>query len=108
MTIAKLPLVEEIADVDFTATRINEQLVRDLATGGFLASERNAVLVGGTGTGKTHLAIAIGRACVRSGARVGFFNTVDLVNLMKNSRRIRVTVSTTSIPQTASGEKPEA
>jgi DNA replication protein DnaC len=87
MTIAKLPLAKEIADFDFTATPINEQLVRDLATGGFLAVERNAVLVGGTGTGKTHLAIAIGRACVRSGARVRFYNTVDLVNRLEAEAR---------------------
>ena len=87
MTIAKLPLAKEIADFDFVATPINEQLVRDLATGGFLASERNAVLVGGTGTGKTHLAIAIGRACVRTGARVRFFNTVDLVNRLEAEAR---------------------
>jgi DNA replication protein DnaC len=87
MTIAKLPLAKEIADFDFTATPINEQLVRDLATGGFLASERNAVLVGGTGTGKTHLAIAIGRACVRTGARVRFYNTVDLVNRLEAEAR---------------------
>ena len=83
MTIAKLPLAKEIADFDFAATPINEALVRDLATGGFLTSQRNAVLVGGTGTGKTHLAIAIGRACVRGGARVRFYNTVDLVNRLE-------------------------
>jgi DNA replication protein DnaC len=39
-----------------------------------------AVLVGGTGTGKTHLAIAIARSCIRSGARGRFYNVVDLVN----------------------------
>jgi hypothetical protein len=49
----------------------------------FLASQRNAVLIGGTGTEKTHLAIAIGRACVRTGARGRFFNTVDLVNRLE-------------------------
>jgi DNA replication protein DnaC len=47
-------------------------LVREFAGGDFLASERNVVPVGGTGTGKTHLAIVIGRACVRGGARVRF------------------------------------
>ena len=87
MTIAKLPLAKEIAGFDFAATSINEGLVKDLATGGFLASQRNAVLVGGTGTGKTHLAIAIGRACVRSGARVRFYNTVDLVNRLEAESR---------------------
>jgi DNA replication protein DnaC len=87
MTIAKLPLAKEIAGFDFAATPINEGLVRDLATGGFLASQRNAVLVGGTGTGKTHLAIAIGRACVRAGARVRFYNTIDLVNRLEAESR---------------------
>ncbi|WP_375428929.1 IS21-like element helper ATPase IstB [uncultured Sphingomonas sp.] len=56
-------------------------------TGGFIEVQRNAVLVGGTGTGKTHLAIAIGRACVRSGARVRFYNTVDLVNRLEAEAR---------------------
>jgi len=87
MTIAKLPLAKEIAGFDFAATPINEGLVRDLATGAFLASQRNAVLVGGTGTGKTHLAIAIGRACVRAGARVRFYNTIDLVNRLEAETR---------------------
>lgn len=87
MTIAKLPLAKDIAGFDFTATPINEGLVRDLATGAFLASQRNAVLVGGTGTGKTHLAIAIGRSCVRGGARVRYYNTIDLVNRLEAETR---------------------
>ena len=87
MTIAKLPLAKEIAAFDFASTPINEGLVRELASGAFLASQRNAVLVGGTGTGKTHLAIAIGRACVRTGARTRFYNTVDLVNRLEAEAR---------------------
>ncbi len=87
MTIAKLPMAKDITGFDFTATPINEGLVRDLATGAFLASQRNAVLVGGTGTGKTHLAIAIGRSCVRTGARVRYYNTIDLVNRLEAETR---------------------
>ena len=87
MTIAKLPLAKEVAAFDFAATPINEGLVKDLATGAFLAAQRNAVLVGGTGTGKTHLAIAIGRACVRTGARVRYYNTIDLVNRLEAETR---------------------
>ncbi len=45
-------------------------------------AERNVVLVGGTGTGKTHLAIAIARACIRA-ARGRFLNVVDLVNKLE-------------------------
>ena len=57
--------------------------MRDLHEGGFLESIRNVVLVGGTGTGKTHLAIAIASRCIRKGARGRFFNVVDLVNRLE-------------------------
>jgi DNA replication protein DnaC len=60
---------------------------RELADGGFLAQQRNAVLIGGTGTGKTHLAIAIARSCIRSGARGRFYNVVDLVNRLATEAR---------------------
>ena len=62
-------------------------LVRELAVGGFLANQRNAVLIGGTGTGKSHLAVAIARACIRDGARGRFFNVVDLVNRLEAEAR---------------------
>jgi DNA replication protein DnaC len=61
--------------------------VRDLAGGGFLDQQRNAVLIGGTGTGKTHLAIAIARSCIRSGSRGRFYNVVDLVNRLEAETR---------------------
>jgi DNA replication protein DnaC len=87
MTIAKLPLAKDLADFTFDGTPVNATLVHDLAAGGFLAQERNVVLVGGTGTGKTHLAIAIARACIRNGARGRFFNVVDLVNKLEAEGR---------------------
>jgi len=87
MTIAKLPLAKDIAEFDFDGTPINETLVRDLAGGEFLAHERNVVFIGGTGTGKTHLAIAIARACIRNGSRGRFFNVVDLVNKLEAEGR---------------------
>jgi DNA replication protein DnaC len=87
LTIAKLPLAKDVEDFDFAGTPVNEGLVRDLATGDFLASQRNAVLIGGTGTGKSHLAIAIARACIRGGARGRFYNVVDLVNRLEAESR---------------------
>ena len=87
LTIAKLPLAKDIDNFNFTGTPINEGLVRDLATGGFIAEQRNAVLIGGTGTGKSHLAIAIARACIRGGARGRFFTVVDLVNRLESEAR---------------------
>jgi len=87
ITIAKLPLAKDIDDFSFEDTPINETLVRDLIGGNFLARQRNVVLVGGTGTGKSHLAIAIARACIRGGARGRFFNVVDLVNKLEAEGR---------------------
>jgi len=87
LTIAKLPLAKDIDDFLFDGTPINESLVRDLAGGNFIAEQRNVVLVGGTGTGKTHLAIAIARACIRGGSRGRFFNVVDLVNRLEAEGR---------------------
>ena len=87
LTIAKLPLAKDVADFAFAGTPINEGLVRDLEGGGFLAQQRNVVLIGGTGTGKTHLAIALARSCIRQGARGRFFNVVDLVNRLEAEGR---------------------
>jgi DNA replication protein DnaC len=87
VAIARLPMAKEIDEFVFDATPINETLVRDLASGGFLAQQRNLVLIGGTGTGKTHLAVGIARACIRGGARGRFFNVVDLVNKLEAEAR---------------------
>jgi DNA replication protein DnaC len=87
ITIAKLPLAKDVDEFRFANTPINEALVRDLAGGDFLAHQRNVVLVGGTGTGKTHLAIAIARALIRDGRRGRFFNVVELVNKLEAEGR---------------------
>jgi DNA replication protein DnaC len=87
MTVAKLPLAKDIEEFNFTGTPINEGLVRELANGSFVADQRNVVLIGGTGTGKTHLAIAIARALIRSGTRGRFYNVVDLVNRLETETR---------------------
>jgi DNA replication protein DnaC len=87
-------LAKDLDDFQFEGTPINETLVNDLVGGGFIAQQRNAVLVGGTGTAKTHLAIAIARSCIRSGSRGRFYNVVDLVNRLeietRNGRQGRI------------------
>jgi DNA replication protein DnaC len=88
MTLAKLPLAKDIDDFDFTDTPVNQALLRELINGTFVADQRNVVLVGGTGTGKSHLAIAIARALIRNGSRGRFFNVVDLVNRLEAEHRI--------------------
>src|SRR6201988_4390944 len=94
LTIAKLPLAKDLDDFQFDGTPINETLVRDLAGGGFIALQRNAGLVGGTGTGQPHFAIATARSCLRSGSRGRFYNVIDLVNGLeiepRNGRQGRI------------------
>ena len=81
--VARLPLTKELAEFAFDDSPVNRALIEDIATGELLAQQRNVVLIGGTGTGKTHLAIGIARACIRSGFKVRFFNVVDLVNQLE-------------------------
>lgn len=88
MSAAKLPVAKDIDAFVFDGTPVNEGLVRSLHAGSFLPAKRNIVLVGGTGTGKTHLAIAITASVVRSGARGRYFNTVDLVTRLEEETRM--------------------
>ena len=70
MTVATLPLAKEVDEFSFENKPVNEMLVRDLIPGEFLEHQRNVVLIGGTGTGtgKSHLAVSIARACIRRGS----------------------------------------
>jgi DNA replication protein DnaC len=88
MGIAKLPLVKELADLELGATPINAALVDQLAGGGFLDSQRNVVLIGGTGTGKSHIAIGMARSIIRAGRKARFFNAVDLVNRLETEAKL--------------------
>jgi DNA replication protein DnaC len=88
MGIAKLPLVKELADLELGATPINAELVEQLSGGSFLDSQRNVVLIGGTGTGKSHIAIGMARSIIRAGRKARFFNAVDLVNRLESEAKL--------------------
>lgn len=85
--IAGLPAAKDLAGFSFDQSPVDEPLIRGLHDGGFLAQQRNVVFVGGTGTGKTHLAAAIAAHCIRNGARGRFCNVVDLVNRLEAEAR---------------------
>jgi DNA replication protein DnaC len=72
---------------DFRESAVNETQIRQLHTGEYLNSARNIVFVGGTGTGKTHLATALARQAVLQGKRVRFYSVVDLVNQLDAEKR---------------------
>ena len=87
MNIARFPVSRSLDTFAFDDTPINEQLVRTLHQGDFMAQSRNIVLVGGTGTGKSHLAMAIASHAIRQGKRGRFFSVVDLVNQLEQEQR---------------------
>ena len=83
MRVAKLPVVKELASLVVEGTPINGELINQLSTGAFLEDKRNVVLIGGTGTGKTHIGIGIARSVIRKGRKARFFNAVDLANKLE-------------------------
>ena len=83
---AKFPVLKDLDKFVFGDTMIDEGQVRELATGAFLDAKRNAIFIGGTGTGKTHLCIGVASAIIRSRARGRFFNLVDLVNQLEQEK----------------------
>jgi DNA replication protein DnaC len=88
MKAAKFPLHRDLAGFDFESSSVDHKLVSQLATLAFTDTAQNAVFIGGPGTGKTHLATAIGVAGIAArGKRVRFYSTVDLVNELEKEKR---------------------
>lgn len=87
MGAARFPVHRDLAGFDFGKSKVDETLIRQLASAEFTDAAANVVLVGGTGTGKTHLATALGvKAVTEHGKRVRFYSTVDLVNLLEQEK----------------------
>ena len=87
MNSAKFPVHRDLARFDFEVSPVDRKLVTQLANCEFTAAAHNVVLVGGPGTGKTHLATAIGVAGIGThGKRVRFYSTVDLVNALEREK----------------------
>lgn len=86
MGLAKFPVIKDLDRFDFSSSPVDEVQVRSLLEGRFLAEHGNVILVGGTGSGKTHLAVAMGRQAIRNGKRGKYFNLVDLVNRLEQEK----------------------
>jgi DNA replication protein DnaC len=84
---AKFPVHRDLAGFDFTQSKVDQGLIDELATLAFTEQAHNVVFIGGTGTGKTHLATALGvSGIINHGKRVRFYSTVDLVNLLEQEK----------------------
>jgi DNA replication protein DnaC len=84
---ARFPIHRDLIGVDWAETPLQQAQVQQLATAAFMESAHNLILVGGTGTGKTHFATALGVAAIHQGKRVRFFNAVDLVNQLEREKQ---------------------
>lgn len=84
---AKFPIHRDLAGFDFAQSRVDRHLITELAAMAFTEAAHNVVFIGGTGTGKTHLATALGVAGItHHGKRVRFYSTVDLVNALEQEK----------------------
>jgi DNA replication protein DnaC len=87
---AKFPVTKTMESFDFSAqSSINETLVRQLINGEYIDARENALLIGNSGTGKTHLAMALGFAACAQGRRVRFWSATALVTHMLEMREQR-------------------
>ena len=88
MSIAKFPVLKDIDTFRFGNIPAEEMVVRELYQGKFLSDRRNIILIGGTGTGKTHLATAIASNSIRSGRKGRFYGVIDLVNKLETEKHL--------------------
>ncbi|NMC81771.1 MAG: ATP-binding protein [Armatimonadetes bacterium] len=84
--LAKFPVDKDLDSFEFSDSPVNEHQIRSIYQGSFLSTRSNVLLIGGTGTGKTHLAIAIARHLIQQGRRGRYFNVVDLVNQLEQEK----------------------
>jgi len=84
---ARFPVHRDLAGFDWAETPLQQAHVEQLAPAAFMEQARNLILVGGTGTGKSHLATALGVAAIHAGKRVRFFNAVDRVNRLEREKQ---------------------
>ena len=87
MKAARFPLHRDLAGFDFGQSCVDRRLISELADLSFTEAAHNVVFIGGPGTGKTHLATALGVSGItRHGRRVRYFATVDLVNALEQEK----------------------
>jgi DNA replication protein DnaC len=91
--VAKLPHHRDLVDFDWAESLLEKAHIEQLATSSFMDQANNLIFVGGTGTGKTHVASALAVAAIHQGKRVRFYTAVDLVNQLEKEKQLGKTGS---------------
>jgi DNA replication protein DnaC len=87
MHAARFPIHRDLAGFEFAQSKVDRRQIDAFATLAFTEQAENLVLIGGTGTGKTHLATALGvQAITGHGKRVRFYSTIELVNALEQEK----------------------
>jgi DNA replication protein DnaC len=84
---ARFPIHRDLMQFEWHESPLQQARIEQLATANFMDQAYNLILVGGTGTGKTHLATALSIAAIHQGKRVRFYNAVDLVNQLDKEKK---------------------
>lgn len=79
---ARFPHHKDFASFDYTHSVVDPAVINTLSSGDFTRAAENILFIGGTGTGKTHLATALGCVLIEGGRKIRFFNVVDLINAL--------------------------
>ena len=87
LSAAKFPIHRDMVGFEWQQSPVSQAQIQQLATAAFMEEAHNLILVGGTGTGKSHLATAMGVAAIHKGKRVRFYNAVDLVNELEREKQ---------------------
>jgi DNA replication protein DnaC len=83
LSAAKFPIHRDLAGFVWQESPVLQTQIQQLASAAFMEDAHNLILVGGTGTGKTHIATAIGVAAIHNGKHIRFYNALDLVNQLE-------------------------
>jgi DNA replication protein DnaC len=85
---ARFPHHRDLIHCNWEESPLSKARIEQLATANFMDQANNLILVGGTGTGKTHLATALAVSAIHHGKRIRFYNAVDLVNQLEKEKQL--------------------
>lgn len=84
---ARFPVHRDLTSIEWAEMPLQQAQIQQLASAAFMQTAHNLILVGGTGTGKSHVATALGMAAIHQGKRIRFYNAVDLVNQLEREKQ---------------------